>query len=398
MATAHPVITREQRQQINVAIQHGYKPSNVSFAGFSVTDIRNYMFGVNSGKVGLAEAESVIRAATGMKQTKITMLAGALIDKKRLKPGATSYDQGYGDITWGLHHLAEHPAGSHYHGDFSISTFINATVGVFTLGTMPNITSFLSGLGSGKFDLGKIQWNVPFSGAQVNDLSHDIVDLYTGQQLSKQAAPILDSQIARYADTVIGAGAGIITGSAAYSWGSLASAAPGAAAGGESAALIGVTESSLAVKNAPAVFEIGEAANYTKAGVTAASLESVTGGSTLFGTVGGLAADAAKFIGGTISAAYVTKLISGGGKALQDVLHGNFEKAGSDLVDALNPVGSGGTGQKPVQAGGGYGGGGGGGGFYGGGVAQSSLLSTLLPIGLIALIVLVFVYLYKRKR
>lgn len=399
--TSQPTLTQEQRTDIVAAINTGYKQGNVSFAGFSVTDVRDYLFGAKSGKVGLAEAEAVIRASTGMEQTIATKAAGALIDPKRLKPGASNYNLGWGDIPWGIHHLSEHPKGSHYSGDFNIGKFINSVVGVFTFGTAPDFTSFLSELGRGRFDIGQVQFNVPFSGAHINKYTHDWVDLYTGQQLSDDATPLLDSKTFKIIDSVVGGVAGaIVTAGVGSAFFTPTAAAEGTVAAGTatSPALIGVTEASL-TSEAGYAFTFGaEGANYAKAGVTAASLTNagITGGGFL-ATLGSYAVDFGKFVGGAVVAGYVQKFIGGAQKAVQDIARGNFKEAVDDFVSGVNP-GSGPQ-ARPMQASGGYGGGGGGGygGEYGTTQQQRSLFSTLLPIGLLIGVVVLFTFLYKRK-
>lgn len=89
-----------------------------TFAGFETPDISKY-FGVSP-----VQGHAIIQLATGadvnaLPSTELEALQK--IGPARFKPGATSYDQGFGDIPYGLQHLSEHPKGSHYAGDFNIS-------------------------------------------------------------------------------------------------------------------------------------------------------------------------------------------------------------------------------------------------------------------------------------
>jgi hypothetical protein len=387
-----PVITPEMRTEIAAAIKSGYRETpGLTFAGFSINDLAQYFFGGTSN-VQRAEAEAVIRGSQGLKQTVATQSAALLIGTKRLK----------GDISWGLQHLQEHPKGSHYSGDFNIGNFISNTAGILTFGAFPDLRSFFSALGQGRFDIGKIQFNVPFSGAHINKYTHDVVGFYSGQQLESQATPILDSHIAQLLDTIAGATAGAITGGAAFQFGALTPAATAGEAAGEVAVssapqLIGVTQASL---DAVPIFSIGETANYVQAGVTAESLAQagITEGG-IFATLGNGAVAVGKFVGGSIAAAYIQKVISGGTKAATDLLRGNVTQAFQDLVGAVDPTGN--SGPQARTQGASFGGGGGG--AYGGGqgygtAQQNSLLSMLLPLGLVVGAVVLAVYFYKRRK
>src|SRR5437016_1169510 len=92
-----------------------------TFAGFTPQNIGAY-FGVSP-----QAAEGIINLGNGTPVTGLPAdqrVALSKVDPKRFKPGATSYNQGFGDIVWGLNHLAEHPAGSHYHGDFNVADLV----------------------------------------------------------------------------------------------------------------------------------------------------------------------------------------------------------------------------------------------------------------------------------
>lgn len=296
-------------------------------------------------------------------------------------------------------HYIAHPKGSRYRGDFNIGTAINAFVGVITLGTAPDLRSFFSGIGEGRIDFGKIQFNVPFSGAHINKLSHDVVSLYSGQQAPKGTYKVLDSETAQILDKIIGGTAAAVIGYAGYNYGALtpASAAPGTLS--QSPQLIGVTEASLQAPGGAPIFQIGGVTDYTLAGVTSASLgEPAVVGGGILSTIGNGLVQGAKFVGGAVVAGFVQKLVVGVQKFTQDILRGNFKDAVNDLVSGIVPGQGQESGPQPSALTGGYGGGGGG---YGGTVgtqAQSSMLLTLLPIGLVLAVVITFAYFYKRKR
>lgn len=92
-----------------------------TFAGFTPANIAAY-FGVNTiaaqGIIALGNGSPAAALPTDQKA------ALASLNPARFKPGATTYNQGFGDIVWGLDHLAQHPAGSHYHGDFNITDLV----------------------------------------------------------------------------------------------------------------------------------------------------------------------------------------------------------------------------------------------------------------------------------
>jgi hypothetical protein len=81
-----------------------------TYAGFPPANIAAY-FGVSR-----VAATGIINLANGHTLTDAQKDAILMIGPRRFKPGATGPHQGYGDITWGLAHLAQHPMGSHYHG------------------------------------------------------------------------------------------------------------------------------------------------------------------------------------------------------------------------------------------------------------------------------------------
>lgn len=88
-----------------------------TFAGFDSQDISQY-FGVSP-----IAGKALTHVATGspvdaLPTTELQALQR--INPDRFKPGASSYDQGYGDIPFGLNHLFQHEKGSHYGGDFNI--------------------------------------------------------------------------------------------------------------------------------------------------------------------------------------------------------------------------------------------------------------------------------------
>ncbi len=100
------------------------------FAGFSAQDLASY-FGFSP-----AVAQGVIDLYGGGSVSAADKTALQGVDPNRFAPGATGPNQGYGDITWGLEHLNEHPKGSKYHGDFNVTdTLANiGTGGLYGLG------------------------------------------------------------------------------------------------------------------------------------------------------------------------------------------------------------------------------------------------------------------------
>lgn len=96
--------------------------TGLTFAGFTNIDISNYM-----GVSPLA-ASAIIAMGSGKSLKSLPLswqIAVAQIPKIRFDPRyAGSHTPGKGDIPWGLQHLAEHPAGSHYHGDFNVTDVI----------------------------------------------------------------------------------------------------------------------------------------------------------------------------------------------------------------------------------------------------------------------------------
>jgi hypothetical protein len=404
---ATPTVTTEEKAQIVTALNQGFQQAGLRAFGFSTKEIAQY-FGLR-GTAGLAEAEALQRTVLGMKQTPATAAASFLIDPKRLRPGASTYNQGFGDIAWGLRHLSEHPAGSRYHGDFNVGVAINSFLGVATFGTAPDLRSFFSALGSGRLDFSQIQFNVPFTGAQVNKYTHDVVDLYSAQQGSEAATPILDSQIAKLLDTIAGATAGAIVTAGTISWlttpataatvGVEGTATVGSGVATQSPALIGVTEASLQVSDAVPIFQIGEVSNFAQAGVTSASLAQagiIEGGGGILAALGSGVVAAGKFVGGAALTGYVASIVGGGKKAINDILHGNVEQAIKDVTSGFLPGSSSPGNQAPGSGGGGYGGTSGYGSTYS--AQPSSILSTLIPVGILAGVIVLFVYLYKRKK
>jgi hypothetical protein len=110
-----------------------FKVPATTFAGFTPQNIAEY-FGVNT-----TQAAGLIALGNGAKVTALAQAerdALAKLNPKRFKPGATTYNQGFGDIVWGLNHLAQHPAGSHYHGDFNVTDLVAniATGGLYAIG------------------------------------------------------------------------------------------------------------------------------------------------------------------------------------------------------------------------------------------------------------------------
>lgn len=98
--------------------------------GFTTQDIEGYM--LTGDPWG---AEAVQRMTLGMKQTPSTLAALKKIPIRRFKPPYAG--PGLGDIPWGMQHLAEHPAGSHYHGDFNVVNIVAnvATGGLYGVAT-----------------------------------------------------------------------------------------------------------------------------------------------------------------------------------------------------------------------------------------------------------------------
>ena len=90
------------------------------YAGFSVTDIADY-FGFGRSPTGLQQAEGVIAFGNHLPLTPDSVDALRLLNPHRLEGGASSPNQGFGDIPWGLAYLHQHPFGQHYRGDFNIT-------------------------------------------------------------------------------------------------------------------------------------------------------------------------------------------------------------------------------------------------------------------------------------
>lgn len=86
-----------------------------TYAGFTYQDLSNY-FGIsNQAASGLIELTN----KSDVTYSEAVALQG--LDPNRFRQGASGPNQGFGDIIWGLSHLAQHPKGSTYHGDFNIS-------------------------------------------------------------------------------------------------------------------------------------------------------------------------------------------------------------------------------------------------------------------------------------
>jgi hypothetical protein len=87
--------------------------STATFAGFNAKEISEYFGGLD-----LDTSAALIAAANGTKLSddQRTLLGG--LGPKQLGPATGSGSSG--NITWGLQHLAEHPKGSHYSGDFNV--------------------------------------------------------------------------------------------------------------------------------------------------------------------------------------------------------------------------------------------------------------------------------------
>lgn len=403
MATvAPPELTVDERALIVQTISENYTQGGLTVFNFSAVDIAEYFnfpadlsrrMPGTPGIVGVAQAEALQRQVLGLPQTPATQLATLLLDPGRLKPGATSPNQGYGDIVWGLGHLSRHPKGSRYKGDFNIGTFVSNFVGVLTFGTAPDLTSFFSKLGRGELRVDKIQFNVPFTGAHVNKLAHDWVGFYTGQQLSDEATPILDSDVARLLQSIAGGVAGAIVGAGVTS--TLTGVGAPAQAAATSTQVVGVTHPSL-LQPATSFFPL----NFAQAGVPVSGVLAPAGtsaGGGFFAGLGSTLMTGVKFVGGAVVAGYVQKFISGGQKALQQLVRGDFDEAVKTIVETVKPDPS--TGGNAPRPGASIVSGGGGGGSYGSGagVQSSSLISTLLPIGLLVGVIALLIYLYKRK-
>jgi hypothetical protein len=103
-----------------------------TYAGFSATNLSAY-FGIS-----YAAADALINLANGVPLSDAQQAAIRAINPNRFAPGASGPNQGYGDITWGLAHLAQHPLGSHYHSGigniFSTIGLNLATGGLYTIG------------------------------------------------------------------------------------------------------------------------------------------------------------------------------------------------------------------------------------------------------------------------
>lgn len=351
VAVKPPVVTTEQRAQIVVDINAGYKQAGLNLYGFSTRDIADYLFGGGGSKVVLAEAEAIQRAALGLKQTAFTTEAGFLINPKALKSGPG--DVGGLDIPWHIQHLAEHPKGSHYSGDF------NSVVGNIGRGFAALFTLGLSEIPIGGDRLGKLTRIEPFISSNLS-----------GGVFTTGSANKLEKDIFGYvfkAGTAV-AGVSALTAGTSFSL-------SGAISPGTGATSIGVGP--------------GSAASFASPAAPSEGLLSGFGGTLLSG---------GKYIGGALLTGFVGKFISGGQKALTNLLQGNVKEAGRNLIDAV-VTGQDQPGSKPGPASGGYGGGGGGG-YGGGGYAtqSSSLVSRLLPAGLLLAILVLIAYFYKRRK
>ena len=188
-------------------------PTTATFAGFTSQDVSAFL-GVSTDEASGLINQAVGQPLTIAEQFTLSKSLPLWAAQPNTSPlgGSTTLEV----IQLGFQHMAAHPAGSHYHGSFNVGQLFSNFLGVITFGTFPDVTSFLSGVGEGKFNLGKIQANIPFSGAQVNKFSHDVTDFYTVQQVGSTTTPILDSTAFKILDTVAGAVAGAIVGHGLY--------------------------------------------------------------------------------------------------------------------------------------------------------------------------------------
>ncbi len=362
--TAPFTYTPDQKSEVIHAIVQDYKPSGVTYAGFSVANIAEY-FGFGTSKVGLAESEALIRASTNQAQTPYTQAALGLINPVRLKSGADTYNAGWGDIPWGLQHLAEHPSGSHYSGDFGkiVADIGRGFTALFTVG--------LSEIPIGDSRLGVE--------ARVQPLVSTVL---TGGAATSGAKNKLEENLFRYTGAVVATVAG---GFAAFS--------------GGGASAVSVTESG--ARGASGAVEFGPP-----------SLETIPGGPVTFGppnpsliqipsffgqfaikvtpflldTVKGLGVGAV-FIG-------VQKLFGQAGVALTQLLTGDV----NGLVRTIQgqPSQSTQSGQQAIPVGW-YGGSAGGGGGFGQGGSSTTTMNPLLIIAGGGILLLLLYMLFRKK-
>lgn len=281
----------------------------------------------------------------------------AVAVRRNASPRYSGTSDNLGTFAWFRQYYAEHPVGSHYRGTFNIGTFIDSTIGVITFGTFPSLDSFFAKLGEGQFNLGKIQLNVPFSGAHGNKYAHDLENFYGMQQLNKTTTPIIDSKIGQIVTTVGAAIAGIIVG--ARLPGAFGAKAPPVTGGPGPATTTALQSAKLSTA--------GSLTNVGVRGISSAiSVQSY----------GGVAQAVIQVLGDKIGGT-VLALFSG-------------DIGGAVRIFTTNP---------PGRVGGGSGGGGGGGGGYlpTQQTGQSTMSSVILPLlGLSALGLVLWYFLRKK--
>jgi LPXTG-motif cell wall-anchored protein len=338
-----------------------------TFAGFTTQDISQY-FGVSP-----IAGKALTHVATGSPVVSLPtteLQALQKINPNRFKPGATSYDQGYGDIPWGLSHLNEHPEGSHYSGDFNLS-FQDFNFGKFfdRLFTI-RPQSFTPG-------------NIVRAGSSgtLTVLSAGLVKDVSIEQNSVYA-------ISQHDNSVIGSA---FTG--ANSFGTVQSGDPNKKESvfDRIARLAGGAISSVATGKAVSNFlttESGASLSEGTQGPTNQLSTSARFGNTL---ASGVSLAGQGYSGGQISQIVVSVLGNKLGGALLALLSGDIQGA----VRAFNPPSS----PSPTFGPGPSSGGGGGGSGLGLGSTNTGQTnsSTLLYVGLAGLALIAVVYLVRRK-
>jgi hypothetical protein len=334
-----------------------------SFAGFSTIELSQY-FGLSQPQTGALL--SVINKKT---LTKDQYASFQSINPVRLQPGATSYNQGFGDIPYGLTHLNEHPKGSHFAGSFNlsfsdfnlvkafdrlftirpksftagnlISGFAQSAIGTVTGGTL-NVTDLTAG-------------GVPISGGGQHD-ANLVTSFATGAssfgQVRAGNPASKETALNKLSRLLGGVYDSIAIGGIGSSWLSTPTVAP---------------ETAGYVKELTALEKLG---NYAGTGLSSATS---TFGQGQFAQ--GVLSVLGNKIGGTLLA----------------LISGNFTQAFQLLTqDAPQPFVT-----LPPQAYGG-GGGGGGSGYPSGNVGQSQDNTVLYALGGVALLIGVLYWIRKR--
>lgn len=366
-----------QKNQIAAIITKNYKPANLTFAGFSTLNVADYVFIWQHDPLHMAAAESFIRTSMGLPQTKYTEASLVFFN-----PAEFPNFQGR------LQHLAEHPAGSHYHGDFNpgqiLSTILKPLgwigrplTALYTLG--------LSEIPVGSKRLGEVTRIEPLVSSNITG------GIKTTGAMNKTEELVIGS-IFKAGTAIAGIGAATAGTSLSLSGAVSPSTAPLASSTIQG---IGVTEASLAAEPAytfPIAYT-STAPSYVGAGVTASSLGE-TGGvlSGVLSQVQQTVTPIGKSIGsGLITGGVMTGLQRLGkvGEILSEVLTGNVK----GLVNTLTRKAP----TTPANPFAGLFGGGGTGGGGGGNIGSLEGSNTWTFIGLGALILLGILY-YAKKR